>query len=187
MTANVLPEQTAAALDAGMNDVVHKPFSGVQIFSVLERLAAPGARRASPSVPAQRSDVLARLTSLIGDKKVKDLLASLATSLSTRFDAQAAMRLDAAALRSQAHASVASAGMLGFMDLAEACQAVSHAQRRRLRRPDAGAHRACRLRDRRGETACGERRAARGVARRLKLDAARSRLARGVRLTAGAR
>ena len=127
MTANVLPEQTAAALDAGMNEVVHKPFSGVQIFSVLERLAAPGARRASPSVPAQRIDVLARLTSLIGDKKVRDLLASLATSLSTRFDVQAVMRLDAAALRSQAHASVASAGMLGFQDLAEACQAVSHA------------------------------------------------------------
>ncbi len=127
MTANVLPEQTAAALGAGMNDVIHKPFSGVQIFAMLERVTSAGARCAPPEIAASRRDVLARLAALIGDTKVKGLLAKLAASLSARFDPDTASHQDAAGLRSQAHASVAACGMLGFMELAEACQAVSHA------------------------------------------------------------
>ena len=149
MTANVLPEQTAIARAAGMVDVVHKPFSVAQIFAALERVgrrheadavtdaATPVGSDAVPSTggafPAGgvllasrvclAGGVLTKLAGLIGDAKVKTLLNGLAASLTSRFDGDATTPEGRAALRRQAHASVAGSGMLGFTTFAEHCKA----------------------------------------------------------------
>ncbi len=141
MTANVLPGHTAIARAAGMVDVVHKPFSVAQIFAVLERVgrrAAPdgaadgaaiegdpaGSGIAPPAEGAPLAgDVLAKLADLIGDAKVKTLLSGLAASLASRFEGDATAPDGRAALRRQAHASVAGSGMLGFTAFAGRCRA----------------------------------------------------------------
>ena len=135
MTANVLPEQTAIARAAGMVDVIHKPFSVAQILAVLERVvrrqSSDGATDAA--IPTGNvllgggvllaGDVLAKLAGLIGDAKVKALLGGLAGSLIARFEDDATTPEGRAALRRQAHASVAGSGMLGFTTFADRCKA----------------------------------------------------------------
>ncbi len=131
MTANVLPEQTAVARAAGMGDVVHKPFSVGQLLAALERVDRRGdVRDAGPEVAADApagspsGDVLGKLAGLIGDAKVKALLDGLASSLASRFDGDAATPDGRAALRRQAHSSVAGSGMLGFTVFAGTCKAL---------------------------------------------------------------
>ena len=138
MTANVLPEQIALARAVGMVDIIHKPFSAAQIHAILARVAGSAivpaptvAAHEAPPRPASHPrwgdcdiGVLAKLGSLIGDAKVKALLVGLATSLAARFDADPATTEGRAAFRSQAHASIAGSGMLGFTPFAVACKAL---------------------------------------------------------------
>ncbi len=128
MTANVLPKQADIALDAGMNDVIHKPFSVAQVFAALERVSRDpepdlfGSTTDAASV-AVAADVLGKLAGLIGDTKVKSLLAGLAASLATRFEGEATTAEGRTLLRRQAHASIAGSGMLGFTSFAAQCRA----------------------------------------------------------------
>ena len=124
MTANVLPEQTVIAREAGMNDVIHKPFSAAQIFNTLERVIGGMPITSGLAEP----ETLARLASLIGDAKVKDLLGKLAASLAERFDGDIATPEGRTQLKRQAHASVAGSGMLGFTAFAGQCKAFEHAE-----------------------------------------------------------
>ena len=132
MTANVLPEQTEVAMRAGMNDVIHKPFSVAQIFGAIERVGAGTAPEPDPPGPAAEGDetlalaagVLAKLAGLIGDAKVKTLLTGLAASLATRFEGDVTTTEGRNLLRRQAHASVAGSGMLGFTAFAARCRAL---------------------------------------------------------------
>ena len=133
MTANALPEQTESALAAGMNAVLHKPFSAEQLYAVLGRATGADLDRAAESgATSGRAEpdetVLGKLASLVGDDKVKQLLASLAISLTERFDADPATNEGRAQLKRQAHASVAGSGMLGFLRFAAACKALETAQ-----------------------------------------------------------
>ena len=141
MTANVLPEQIAVARAAGMVEIIHKPFSATQIHALLARVVGgesgpttlldewDAARHLPSSAPWGDCDVdvLAKLGRLIGDAKVKSLLAGLATSLAERFDADPATPDGRAALKTQAHASIAGSGMLGFTPFAAACKALETA------------------------------------------------------------
>ncbi len=140
MTANVLPDQIAVARAAGMVDIIHKPFSATQIHSIVARVVGTDMAPTTlldewiapqPALPQPWGDcdiaVLARLGALIGDAKVKTLLAGLATSLADRFDADPATPEGRAAFKAQAHASVAGSGMLGFKAFAVACKTLETA------------------------------------------------------------
>ena len=133
MTANVLPEQTAAAREAGMVDVIHKPFSAAQMFAVLDRVAgAEGAIpvfdvAAAPRGKTHDGAILDKLAALLGSAKIGSLLESLAASLTDRFTADPETADGRAELRRQAHASVAGSGMLGFTAFSVACKALQTA------------------------------------------------------------
>ncbi len=129
MTANVLPKQTAAARDAGMVDVIHKPFSAAQMFDVLDRVAGGASSIfvsesiAEPASDAHEGAILGKLAALLGDAKIRSLLEGLAASLAERFAADPTTAEGRAELRQQAHASVAGSGMLGFTAFSVACKA----------------------------------------------------------------
>jgi signal transduction histidine kinase/DNA-binding NarL/FixJ family response regulator len=130
MTANVLPEQTRLARDAGMDDVIHKPFTATDVYAVLDRLSAPAETatseaEASPPVDAR---VLAKLSGLIGDAKVRALLTTLAHSLVPRFTEPSGTPEGRVALRRDAHASIAGAAMLGFRSFSDHCLALESAE-----------------------------------------------------------
>ncbi len=129
MTANVLPEQTRLAQEAGMNDVIHKPFTAPEIYDVLDRITEQAAaRRAAASAAILDRAVIVKLAGLIGEAKVKALLGTMAQSLAARFDGDAAIPSGRAALRRDAHASIAGAGMLGFKLFSLRCQALDSAE-----------------------------------------------------------
>ena len=123
VTANVLPEETALAMAAGMGGIIHKPFSADQILATLSRLIGIEAKPADVGGHA----ALAKLSGLIGDAKVRDLLASLARSLRTQFKETIATPEGRALAKRQAHATVAGCGMLGFTQLAAACRTLEAA------------------------------------------------------------
>ena len=126
ITANVLPEQTAAAREAGMIDVIHKPFSAAQMFAVLDRVAGAGAEvdvEVTLEGEAQDAAIIGKLAELLGDAKIRSLLKGLAASLARQFSADPATVDGRAELRRQAHASVAGSGMLGFTAFSLACKA----------------------------------------------------------------
>ena len=155
MTANVLPQQTSIARDAGMDDVIHKPFSVAEILTTLGRvingdrtlppqpssvedgltqyslLKDGSPQNSSPEEPGSGEPfdmaTLGRLAALIGEAKVKALLSTLADSLAGRFAEDGATQDSRFALKRQAHASVAGSGMLGFDGFAKACKAFEHA------------------------------------------------------------
>ena len=132
MTANVLPEQTRLAREAGMDDVVHKPFTAPEIYGLLEKITAETAEKPVRSAPAEADilddAVLVKLGGLIGEAKVKALLGTLAVSIETRFESDGTTAGGRAALRRDAHASVAGAGMLGFKLFSLRCQALESAE-----------------------------------------------------------
>ena len=130
MTANVLPEQTAAARAAGMIDVIQKPFSPSQVLAVLNRVAGRGGLPAPPKTPRAEptghehdAAILGRLATLLGDAKLRSLLQGLVASLTDRFAADPETKEGRAELRRQAHASVAGSGMLGFTAFSIRCKA----------------------------------------------------------------
>ena len=125
MTANVLPEQIAAAREAGMIDAIHKPFSAAQMFAVLDRVVGGGADASASVLEGEAHDdaVLGKLAGLLGDAKIRSLLQGLAASLAGQFAADPATAKGRAELRRQAHASVAGSGMLGFTAFSVACKA----------------------------------------------------------------
>ena len=144
MTANVLPEQTAAARAAGMVDVIHKPFSGAEILAALDRIAGRGGDGGDATLPARAPPaesatapgldagdhdgmILGKLAALLGDAKIRNLLQGLIASLDARFVADSGTEEGRAELRREAHASVAGSGMLGFTSFSKACKAFQNA------------------------------------------------------------
>ncbi len=129
MTANVLPEQTRLAKEAGMDEVIHKPFTAPEIYDVLDQITErAAARRASADAALLDRAVLLKLAGLIGEPKVKALLGTMAQSIVARFDGEGETSGGRAALRRDAHASIAGAGMLGFTLFSLRCQALESAQ-----------------------------------------------------------
>jgi CheY-like chemotaxis protein/HPt (histidine-containing phosphotransfer) domain-containing protein len=128
MTANALPHQVKAFRDAGMNDYLGKPFAREDLFATLARcvrvdsLVDPATKAADDRV----AEVLDReafntLVALLGDDKAGSLLGKLRKELEDSFDCRDATEEDDAALARKAHRLVSSAGMLGFLALAQSC------------------------------------------------------------------
>ena len=73
MTANVLPEQIALAREAGMVDVIHKPFSAAQIHATLTRIVGTPASASdiAGGGPDMSSDaeILIKLAKFIGTQR----------------------------------------------------------------------------------------------------------------------
>ena len=125
LTAAVLREQTDAALAAGMNGVLTKPLSLADLDAVLER-ASRDALRAAVDPAAFDPEVVDGLVRILGENRVRSMSALLETSLVTRFT----LPLDETtelALRTEAHASIAGAAMLGFTRFGQLCRAFSQA------------------------------------------------------------
>lgn len=136
MTANVLPEQVAEFIAAGMNDHVGKPFNRHELYRTIERwlpeiiIVDRSQEAEEPKTSAAQQDfdgrIYADLASILGDEKLSLLLEKLATSLATSLPPPDSDR-DRAQLAKEAHSLVSQAGMLGFMKLSEACRTVESA------------------------------------------------------------
>ena len=126
MTANVLPEQVAGFLAAGMNDHVGKPFDRGKLYARIERLLPDIVivDRTVREVSDLRSRAVfdhqahADLSRLIGAEKIGRLLDKLETIL-VRLEWT---ETDLARLAHEAHGLVSQAGMLGFIELSEDCR-----------------------------------------------------------------
>ena len=119
MTANILKTQIEAAFESGMDDMLAKPLSLEAMQALLERTSRDAVR---PD-PAGALDcaVHARLHDVIGDERVKTMMAALADALSARFTT-ALEATTAPALKAEAHASQTLGATLGFTSFAAACR-----------------------------------------------------------------
>jgi CheY-like chemotaxis protein/HPt (histidine-containing phosphotransfer) domain-containing protein len=129
MTANVLPQQIEAFLDAGMNDHVGKPFKRPDLLEKVARWATinPSAP-AAPAVEVLDREVLETMRDLLGEAKLGEMLDRLMGDLNQRFG-DGALPGDPARLAGNAHATISTAGMLGFTRLSRLCREVENACR----------------------------------------------------------
>jgi signal transduction histidine kinase/CheY-like chemotaxis protein len=126
MTANVLPEQVEQFRAAGMNDHVGKPFDRYELYALIDRwlpdLVIVDTSAPQPVPPGQNAfdmQVYSDLAVLLGDEKTRRLVDKLDAQLrEVGFDA----REDRAHLAKRAHGFVSQAGMLGFVELSDACR-----------------------------------------------------------------
>ncbi len=119
MTANVLRDQVAAVLAAGMDEVLGKPLSLEAIDALLERAGRDEVRAALDPAALDRG-VLVALARIVGETKADGLLGAFGASLVQRFLEPQGLP----ALKAQAQASIAAATMLGFRRFAALCQQV---------------------------------------------------------------
>ena len=132
MTANVLPDQVAQFMAAGMNDHVGKPFDRYELYALIDRwlpdvmIVERPERTDEP--PADRSvfdsQVYDDLAALIGAEKVARLLGKFASQLQ---DLSLDQTDDRTRLAGEAHRFVSQAGMLGFRELSEAFRSLETA------------------------------------------------------------
>lgn len=132
MTANVLPTQIEAFRQAGMDDHVGKPFKRAELFSAIERWV--GARepsatpepKAAPQSPVIDRAAFEAVRDSFGTDKVNALLGMLAAELAERLRPGEDSR---AQIAHDAHALIAAAGMLGFVELSNLCRHIEQAAR----------------------------------------------------------
>jgi PAS domain S-box-containing protein len=141
MTANVLPAQVAALLEAGMNGHVGKPFKREELLAAVDQVLAaaePGAatcltdRSAATdavrvaSEPVLDRETLAELTEMLSPSTVHSLLLRLAEQI----EGGALIGpgpWEPNVLKREAHALVSSAGLLGFARLSSLCKDLERA------------------------------------------------------------
>jgi signal transduction histidine kinase/ActR/RegA family two-component response regulator len=126
MTANVLPEQISELLAAGMNDHVGKPFDRNQLYAridawlpdivIVDALTRgdPEPRKSAAFEPRIYDD----LADLLGVDKIGRLIGMMDLQLSRIAWADG----DRAGMAQEAHALVSQTGMLGFLEMSEACR-----------------------------------------------------------------
>jgi signal transduction histidine kinase/CheY-like chemotaxis protein/HPt (histidine-containing phosphotransfer) domain-containing protein len=126
MTANVLPDQIEEFRKAGMNDHVGKPFDREQLYTVIDRWISEFVIvEANPPEPDRHEDqdvvldqaVFDDLCALLGTEKLSEMLRKLGQQLA-ELDPGAG---DPAEVARIAHRLVSQTGMLGFMELSNAC------------------------------------------------------------------
>jgi PAS domain S-box-containing protein len=131
MTANVLPQQVTACHKAGMTDHIGKPFKRDELYAAVERalrgLPAEHKHERSSATPALDDAVLADLADVGGAELVKRLVEQLDDDFKVRFDADGSQLRSREEIMRDAHALVSSAGMLGLMQLSEACMELERA------------------------------------------------------------
>ena len=124
MTANVLPEQVAKFLAAGMSGHVGKPFKREELFAAVEQaLAAQAEPEPAPAASAascsRAVDATAyrSLLEIMGTSGVRRLLDTLEERLKELPALCAPTAEERKRLAKDAHALVSAAGMLGFLSL----------------------------------------------------------------------
>jgi signal transduction histidine kinase/FixJ family two-component response regulator/HPt (histidine-containing phosphotransfer) domain-containing protein len=126
MTANVLPEQIEEFRKAGMNDHVGKPFDREQLYTVIDRWVSdymvvetgpPQAEHCEEQDMVLDQAVFDDLCALLGTDKMSQMLRKLSDQLA-ELDPGAG---DPAEAARAAHRLVSQTGMLGFMELSNAC------------------------------------------------------------------
>jgi len=132
MTANVLPDQVAEFVAAGMNDHVGKPFERHELYRVVERWLPDVVivdRTPRPEEPKPLSGELildrkiyADLAVMLGREKMSRLLEKLESVLEASLPKMPEPVIDPVRMAREAHSLVSQAGMLGFMNVSEACR-----------------------------------------------------------------
>ena len=140
LTANALSDEAERCLEAGMSIHVPKPVNWPTLMATIDRLVL--AYRDSnfhqtdqmfnwkiESDASQRFDILneatlAVLRTSIGDENTANLLKLFVVEAQQRFRSQPTASEARRAMAEEAHTFGGSAGMLGFEDLADACQAL---------------------------------------------------------------
>ncbi|WP_407523823.1 ATP-binding protein [Methylobacterium oryzisoli] len=131
MTANVLPQQVAQFLEAGMDDHLGKPFRREDLHATVARWTdpkKPDEQKATPVPLVQAEPILDRavfeeMLEVTGREAMLGLLVRLAADLRSRFgEAVGRERLTA-----DAHAMMSVAGLLGFIGLAQVCRDLEQA------------------------------------------------------------
>ena len=120
VSANVLPAQVEAALAAGMDDFLAKPLTLEPIGALMD-LVGRGDLRTRSDHAVHDADALAKLTAIVGEAKVRSMLATLETSLLSRFERPLAPET-VPALKAEAHAAISGSAMLGFKPFAALCR-----------------------------------------------------------------
>jgi signal transduction histidine kinase/CheY-like chemotaxis protein/HPt (histidine-containing phosphotransfer) domain-containing protein len=137
LTANALSGEAERCLAAGMDAHVPKPVNWSKLFETLDRLivrdrklepsalypavSPPAAATSSAAPDSFDAACLAELRRSIGDSNAAGLLKLFVVEARRRFLSAPDSSVSRAALAEEAHAFAGSAGMLGFVKLAEAC------------------------------------------------------------------
>ncbi len=120
LSANVLPAQVEAALASGMDDFVAKPLTLETVGALMERVGR-GDLRTDADAAAHEAEVLAKLAAIVGEAKVRSMLATLEGALVSRFEPPLAPET-VPALKAEAHAAIAGSAMLGFKPFSALCR-----------------------------------------------------------------
>lgn len=125
MTANVLPDQVGAFREAGMNDHFAKPFQPAELCAVVERWLGGAAEDCAGPDPTVDNARYEENLAFLAPETLGKLLRHFHARVRTAFAGSDGD--DAGALRAEAHALAAAAGLLGFTPLSRACAALDTA------------------------------------------------------------
>jgi DNA-binding response OmpR family regulator len=121
MTANVLPEQVAKFMKAGMDGHVGKPFKREELHAAIAAALAPrgGPETGAPEKGGAAIDaaVLGELVDVMGLPGARRLLENLEERLTEMLSRIALTPEDRGRLARDAHALVSATGMIGFGSL----------------------------------------------------------------------
>ncbi|WP_186454931.1 response regulator [Nitrospirillum amazonense] len=127
LTANAMAGMREEYLDAGMDDVVAKPFDQRKFLGTVARWTKASPHEVAPAMPATPlpaatvldESVLLRLELIAGREQFQSLVRSLVTHGGERLDRVAALRArgDMDGLRAEAHDLISTAGSAGLKQL----------------------------------------------------------------------
>ncbi|TWB51419.1 response regulator [Nitrospirillum viridazoti] len=153
LTANAMAGMREEYLDAGMDDVVAKPFDQRKFLGAVARWTKASPHEAAAAMPATPlpaatvldESVLQRLELIAGREQFQSLVGSLVTHGGERLDRVAALRArgDMDGLRAEAHDLISTAGNAGLKQL----QALGEALHAACAAPDRQRDRALSLAD----------------------------------------
>lgn len=139
LTANALPGESERCLEAGMDVHVPKPIDWPALLAIIERLVLAERRGETAPPPAMEAiagphtgargmifddTVLTHLRKTLGVDNARKLLTLFEVDVRGRFLTRSNTPAEREALCREAHTLGGSAGLLGFLELAEACRAL---------------------------------------------------------------
>jgi CheY-like chemotaxis protein/HPt (histidine-containing phosphotransfer) domain-containing protein len=120
MTPDGPSDDVVAFHAAGMNDHIRKPFDASRLAAMIDAWL-PDLPRDEPSGCTLDPQVHDELVAILGTEKIGILLSKFEAQLARSF-ATAPQAVDPPELAREAHSLVSQAGMLGFLELADACR-----------------------------------------------------------------